>query len=117
MYILADDVEYFNEIFDKTVLNKSIPNGFQVVLICFTFGRRDSKPVPLNMFSLDDTLISAHVACTMSSSEIETNLLWSRSGLLEIFGRRGTMSGALSLRDCANYQSYLDGRNHTYLLK
>ena len=111
MYILPDDVEYFNEILDKTVLNTSTPDGFEVVLICFTFGRRDSKPVPLHMFSLDNTLISVHVACTMASSIIETNLFWSRSGLLEIIGRRGTMSGALSLRDCANYQSNLDGRN------
>lgn len=72
---------------------------------------RASKPVPLDMFLSDDNLISGHVACTLSSSIIETNLLWSRSGLLEIIGRRGTMSGALSFRDCANYQSNLDGLN------
>lgn len=103
MYILLDDVEYFNEIFDKMVLNILILDGFEVVLICFIFGRRDFKLVFFYMFLLDNILISVYVVCIMVFSIIEMNLFWFRFGFLEIIGRRGIMFGVFFFCDCVNY--------------
>lgn len=58
MYIFSDDIEYFNENLDKTGLNTPTTDKVKGL---FLKSGKDFKPVPLYLFSLDDSLIREHV--------------------------------------------------------
>jgi hypothetical protein len=53
---------------------------------------------------------TVHVAGNILSDSEEIDLFWSTAGLEQVIGHRGTLTTCLSFRDCANYQSNLDGR-------
>ena len=53
--------------------------------------------------------MTIHVACNVTSTS-EVDLLWSRAGIQNVIGTRGTVTPCLSLQECGNFQSNLDGR-------
>lgn len=109
MYIMPDDLEIILYVLQTALGALMVPDQFEPTLICFQFGQRSSHSIRLNMIRRTNSLTSVHIAATLKSAVQNENLLWSRQGLQEIIGSRGQLLPALSLRDCANYQSNLDG--------
>ncbi len=52
--------------------------------------------------------ISCHAACTLSTKDPRKDLMWSRYGLQEVVGHRGTLYTATAIPEAANFQSNLD---------
>lgn len=66
--------------------------------------------LPLSDFNREEICRSTVHAAIDIFTDGEVDLLWSTSGLQELIGLRGVLSTCLSLTDCGNFQSNLDGR-------
>lgn len=111
LHVLPDDREFVLQVLDTALLNLNPVIGFEPIIIACKFGDRDhSKELPLEAFDTSNAKVSVHIALTISSPILNQNLFWSRFGIQEMVGNRGTLLTALSISSCANYQSNLDGR-------
>lgn len=84
------------------------------------YGQKQKEPVQLDeiiLLAADGVKVMIHPAVTLTAREFEDmakcSLLWSRSGLRQVVGGRGTMYSALSLTAAGNFQTNLDGRSLT----
>lgn len=92
--------------------------GMKKMVFSFRFGEKYPHDIVLPIRSYDCVVdVTVHVGLSIRASfstddveAIEMSLFWSRVGLQEIVGRRGTLTTAFSFRECANFQSNIDGR-------
>lgn len=109
--VLPDDRQLVLELLDEAL--QLTPHGeeFEVSILAFQLGQHDtSDEIIVEAFDVKKATISIHAAITISSNFFDQHLLWSRFGLQEIVGDRGTFTTALTLSSCANFQTNLDGR-------
>lgn len=52
--------------------------------------------------------VSYHAACTIQAIDLSMDVLWSRCGLQEVVGARGTLFPVYSMAEAANFQSNID---------
>lgn len=111
MFILPDDCYAIVDVL-QTSLNQLTQTGLlRPVIFCFRFGEKMTCGLSLSDFNTQFTLRKTiHVAANILSDCEEVDLLWSTAGVLQIIGHRGTLCTCLFFKDCANYQSNLDGR-------
>ena len=111
MFILPDDCYAILDALQAS-LNQLTQTGLlRPIIFCFRFGEKMTRGLSLSDFNTQFTLrTTIHVAANILSDSEEVDLLWSTAGLQQIIGHRGTLCTCLSFKDCANYQSNLDGR-------
>ena len=109
--ILPDDSKVIFKILQDSMDECQAPNGLQKCLFAFRFGEKSSKPFRIgDDFHLEHiNRMTIHVACNVTSTS-EVDLLWSRAGIQKVIGTRGSVTPCLSLQECGNFQSNLDGR-------
>lgn len=54
--------------------------------------------------------ITCHAACTLSGRDQRIDIMWSRYGLQEVVGHRGSMYTSSGIPEAANFQSNLDNQ-------
>lgn len=80
------------------------------VVFCFRFGEKMTNGLDLKSFHREGiSNITVHAGIDISC-DCGVDLMWSMSGIQEVVGCRGSISTCLSLNDCGNYQSNLDGK-------
>lgn len=111
--VLEEDQHYVLALLDEAV-HAVTRDGRLTILITMTkFGQKDKTR--LDVGSLANVRhvrnVSIHAAAVVASKDERTHLLWSRLGLEEIGGRRGSYYPALSMHEAANFSSNLDGKS------
>ena len=91
---------------EKLITDPGNPIKF---LLC-SFGQKQSEVLKItDLLEVDPgTSIAVHPAVQITNPEM--TLLWSRDGLQDLVGTRGSLYPCLSLSQAANFQSNLDGR-------
>jgi len=109
MFVLPDDCSTILSAV-QTALNDISLTGFRPIIFCYRFGEKMTDGLPLSDFNREEICRSTIHAAVDISTDGEVDLFWSTSGLQELIGQRGVLSTCLSLTDCGNFQSNLDGR-------
>lgn len=109
--MLQDDRVLVLHLLDEALQKTPHGEEFEATILAFQLGQHDtSDEIVVNAFDVNKATISIHAAITISSKLFNQHLLWSRFGLQEVVGERGTFTTALTLSSCANFQTNLDGR-------
>lgn len=109
--VLQDDRVLVLHLLDEALQKTPHGEEFEATILAFQLGQHDtSDEIVVNAFDVNKATISIHAAITISSKLFDQHLLWSRFGLQEVVGERGTFTTALTLSSCANFQTNLDGR-------
>ena len=111
IFILPGDCASVLEMFQESIDAVVTPQGFREVLFSFRFGEKSQKRVYLPIRDSDAvSKVCVHVGVSIEPCDDSKSLFWSRTGLETVTGKRGTLTTACALYECANYQSNLDGR-------
>lgn len=110
IFVLADDCSKLLAAVQSAV-SKIAVQHFKPVVFCFRFGEKMTAGISLSDFRADCIeKVTVHAAVDIACNTDGIELLWSRGGIQEVVGCRGTLSPCLSLFDCGNFQSNLDGK-------
>ena len=110
IFILPDDTEAILKANQDAIDSTDYPYGFKPIVFCFRFGEKMLQGLSLNMFNLDEIMSATVHEGTDISSVYGIDLFWSMVGIQRLTGSRGVLSTCLLFKDCANFQSNLDGR-------
>lgn len=94
-----------------SAVNEVNSNDKSHVMVTITkFGQKSFGPFDLGALIEPEGVqsLSLHVGCSISGVEPSIDLLWSRVGLQEVVGRRGTLLASCSFSESANFHSNLD---------
>lgn len=82
----------------------------KIMLFLSKFGQKEEKGLDLVTLVRRDGVkaITCHAACTLASEDPRVDLLWSRYGLQEVVGHRGSIYTSYAIPKAANFQSNLD---------
>lgn len=109
MDILHGDQKFIQTV-QQSVLAVNCDLDMAILLTISKFGQKDECKFDLS--SLVDSTgvvsVSYHAACNVCSQDPTVDLFWSRCGLQEVVGSRGTLFPAYSMREMDNFQSNLD---------
>ncbi len=114
--ILAQDQQLVLGLLDRAINREHMPTEFSVVMSMSMFGQKSTQPVDLDSLVEGSGIksVSVHSACTLVPTRNnlgqQMHILWSRVGLEEVVGTRGSLYPALSMSQAANFQSNLDRR-------
>lgn len=112
LHILPNDREFILHLLDEALAITEHNENFESMIIAFKLGDHDTSPtVRIDAFNVSSAVVTVHSAITVSSLILNQHIFWSRFGIQDIVGKRGSLLTALSLSSCCNYQSNLD-RNH-----
>ena len=110
MFVLPDDCPNVLAALQSAVSQINVRH-FQPIVFCFRFGEKMTNGLSLREFGPESIKkVTVHAAVDISCNSHDIELLWASYGLQQVVGCRGTLSACLSLFDCANYQSNLDGK-------
>ena len=88
----------------------SPPTALRRCLFLYKFGEKREQPMDLSCFNKElVNKVTIHIACNIHS-KTQMDLLWSTTGITQVVGNRGTITPCLSMNECGNFQSNLDGR-------
>lgn len=110
-HVLPDDREFILNLLYHTERSLPREQNFEFIIIAHRFGDRNSNNINITEFNTANASTTIHAAVTFSSTILNQNLFWSRSGLQDIIGERGSLYSSLSFRSCCNFQTNLDGRS------
>lgn len=117
--ILPDDQDHILKVFDEALkaINLSLMPSIRIILFTFRFGDKCHSPLQLPISKrMEVENITIHSGVNISASapsldiDLPVELFWSKEGIQEIVGKRGSMITAFSFSECGNYQSNLDGK-------
>ena len=117
--ILLDDQHDVLKVFEEAlkVMNLSILPCIGKILFTFGFGDKRTSLLKLPISKqLEVENISLHIGVNISASApmedscSPIELFWSKEGMQEIVGKRGSLISAFSFSECGNYKSNLDGK-------
>lgn len=110
--LLAQDQKFVLGLLDEVVQAVDDHPHVRFLLSLSMFGQK--SPGTLDLGALVDvdniTCASVHVACTLLPTDSRLQVMWSRVGLENLVGERGTLYPCLGMSECSNFQSNLDGR-------
>ncbi|MES9905330.1 MAG: hypothetical protein ABW168_21975 [Sedimenticola sp.] len=110
IFIMPDD-RYFMMAALQSCVSCIHVKYFRPIVFCFRFGEKMRDGLSLKMFKPEYTKkVTVHAAIDISSSVQSIHLLWSMAGIQQVVGLKGTLSTCLSLTDCGNFQSNLNGK-------
>ncbi|XP_063962071.1 uncharacterized protein LOC135155775 [Lytechinus pictus] len=110
--VLHQDQPFILSCFDRALQMSCIDPSKMMKIIATQFGQKSNVPLRLSDY-FDTTSIgetSVHHAVTISASDYNTHLLWSRQGIQELINDRGTVFSALSFYEAVNFQTNIDNR-------
>lgn len=110
-HVLPDDREFVLNLLCQTENSLPRDENFEFIIIAHRFGDRNSNAMNITEYDTANASTTIHAAVTLSSPILNQNLFWSRSGIQDIIGDRGTLYSSLSFRSCCNFQTNLDGRS------
>ena len=112
IFILPSDSEAVLAIFQDAINNTNPPNGFRKILFSYRFGEKNRDGVSLPIRDPSGiSKVCVHVGISIEPIlSDQESVFWSRHGLKELVGWRGSLTTSCSLFECANFQSNLDGR-------
>jgi hypothetical protein len=102
-----------------TLVDRMPLNRVRVFPLLCKYGQKEQESIELDklvLMAAEGVRVLLHPAITIKARDNEeqrmsnVSLLWSRAGLRDIIGSRGTLYSVLSLAGACNYQSNLDGR-------
>ena len=109
--VLRKDQRIILQVLDSAFYDSPIPSDHRLVFLAYRFGERETSEI--NLASSFDTRhisnMSVHAAVSFLSEDDNCHLFWSRVGLQDVIGHRGMLKPALSMHECCNFQSNLDG--------
>ncbi|RXN18886.1 hypothetical protein ROHU_001960 [Labeo rohita] len=110
MNILRADKNFVLQLLMQSVQEVDRDSTHKIVLFLSKFGHKDESTLEIStMVHRKGVLsISCHAACTISPKDPRTDLIWSRYGLQEVVGHRGTLYPVIGMPEAANFQSNLD---------
>lgn len=78
--------------------------------LVYKFGQKSCEPLTLSKITDYQNIVrcSLHVACNVIPDDTNTQLFWSRAGIQLLVGPRATLFTAISMHECANFQTELD---------
>ncbi len=110
MNVLRQDKKFVLGVLMDSIEQVNVETTQKILIFISKFGQKD--PAPLDVVALDDTTAvesaTFHPACTMRAKEPGTSLMWSRYGIHEVVGHRGTIFTACGIAEVANFQTNLD---------
>ncbi|KAL0150375.1 hypothetical protein M9458_054192, partial [Cirrhinus mrigala] len=110
MNVLFDDQEFILDLLTQAVLSVNQDVDMAILLTITKFGQKDGREFDLCTLVDPDGVInvSYHAACTIQAIDPSVDVLWSRCGLQEVVGARGTLFPVYSMAEAANFQSNID---------
>lgn len=109
-HVLPGDRTFILELLDLAKIHTMCDRSFTSMIIASKFGDRNGENVNIEEFNVHKATTTVHAAVTISSPVLKQNLFWSRDGIQELIGNRGTCFSAFSFSSCCNFQTNLDGR-------
>lgn len=108
--ILNVDQQFMLQHLQQSVLAVNQDIDMAILLTITKFGQKDARRFDLSKLVSPDGIVnvSYHVACNIRAQDTSVDLLWSRSGLQEVVGQRGTLFPVYSMSESANFQSNID---------
>lgn len=93
MNILHEDQKFILRLFHESLLAVNEDIDMAIILTISKFGQKDDRPFDLSKLVHPNGIanVSYHVACNIHSQDASVDLLWSRCGLQEVVGERGTL--------------------------
>jgi len=91
--ILDADKKFVLHHLQQSVLDCNQDLDMAMLLTITKFGQKDSRRFDLRQLVSKDGIVnvSYHVACHIRAKDTSVDLLWSRSGLQDVVGQRGTL--------------------------
>lgn len=110
MNILHCDQRFVLEVFNLAVSAISNDLDMHILMSLSKLGQKDDRE--FNLGALVDTegviIVSYHAKVNVSPLDPSIDLLWSRFGLREVVGRRGTLFPVYSMAEVVNLQTNID---------
>lgn len=103
-------------------ITDAVTTDLEVIITLSIFGQKSGEPLHVSELVNPEGIksLSVHVACKIGSNyPIDgrtLHVMWSRQGLQEVVGFRGSLFPTLSMCQCANFKSNLDGKPLTLAL-
>lgn len=108
--VLPEDQAFILMLLDRAIISSDCPNGFEPRVYLTRFGQKESGSFNLNSLFVPEHVTSVTFHAGVNLSMPCVNLLWSRTGLQQLVGKRGNLYSCLSLSESANFQTNLDNR-------
>ncbi|MGL5591361.1 MAG: hypothetical protein ACRDCF_01340 [Mycoplasmoidaceae bacterium] len=110
MNVLKQDQRFVLQVFAEALAEVNTDPSQAIVLSLTKFGQKD--PDPIDIASLVDITgvesVSVHAACTLRPKDYRMDMLWSRHGLQQVVGHRGSLYATYGIPEAANFQSNVD---------
>lgn len=108
--VLRQDQMFILKLLDEAVERVNSCTFLKVVATLGQFGQRDGDGVDLTDVVNPDCVdsVSYHLAVKITAAEKDTHLFFSRFGLQDITGVRGSLFSTLGMHEACNFQSNLD---------
>ncbi|XP_029281300.1 uncharacterized protein LOC115003588 [Cottoperca gobio] len=112
MNILAQDQEFILQILDTCIQRTVDSHHFRIIVTLQKYGMKDRRTI--NVEEIVDTAhitsMSVHAACNIKAKDQNVAMLWSRSGLQDLVGVRGSLFTAMGMHEAVNFQTCTDHR-------
>lgn len=109
-HVLARDKEFILSLLDRAVAKANECHFLKVVCFLNQFGQKQTEGLMMGTVVQLTRIksISLHFACNISAQDPRTSLLFSRYGLQDLVGVRGSLCTTLGIHKATNFHSNLD---------
>lgn len=113
MNVLHSDQKFVLEVFNQALSFVNNDVDMHILMSLSKFGQKDDREFNLGALVDPDGVmnVSYHAACNVCPVDPSIDLFWSRFGLQEVVGRRGTLFPVYSMAEASNYQSNIDNKD------
>ncbi len=110
--LLEQDQHFILGVLDEALQMVDTLPDVRLMITLTQFGQKSPSVLDFDAMVDEDQLaaVSVHIAVNLVPKDPRLHVLWSRYGLEETVGNRGSLFPALSMGECSNFQSTLDGR-------
>lgn len=109
MHILKQDQAFVLQLLMEAIGEVDSNPDQSLVVTLTKFGQKDPEPIELaEMIDISIQSISVHAACTIRPKDYRMEMMWSRHGLQQVVGHRGSLFTAYGIPEASNFQSNLD---------
>lgn len=114
-HVLKRDMCFILHLLDKAIKNIGVSHLLKPTLYLTMFGQKDREALDVSdlVAPRGATSLSVHTACKISATDPNIHLLFSRCGLQDLVGPRGSLYSILGIHEATNYQTDLDHLPHS----
>lgn len=109
-HVLPQDCYYIYSLLDQAITGSTGCDFIRPALFLTRFGQKLNDNLDLTdvVAPAEVASLSVHLACTVSARDTEIHTLFSRFGLENLVGSRGSLYSVLGMHEATNYQTDLD---------